>query len=106
MIKQPLQQFISTQTDVTASRALDGTVYQNTSTKPMFVHASVAVNGNGGNVTVKSDANSTPVQTVGFVFQQTLLPVTLILTFIVLPGNYYSATQVQGCSIQYWIEYS
>jgi hypothetical protein len=103
MIKQPLLQLISSQTDVTASRVADGTVYHNTSTKPIFVSVSLGL----GPVTqgeVFCDANANPTLVVAFVSNSNLASIYAHLFFLVLPGYYYKVTGNQ--TIFAWIEYT
>ena len=93
---------ISTQTDVTASRVTDGTVYQNTSTKPIFcvVTCELAISGVA---TAKCDASVTPTTTVSRITSTVVIDGSL--TFWVLPGYYYSVNQTNGTKVS-WIEYT
>jgi len=64
MIKQPLLQLVSTQTDVTGSRAIDGTVYQNTLTKPLLIVVTINFPLTAYAV-VYCDQFAAPSQTIG-----------------------------------------
>lgn len=107
------------QTDATASRAIDGTVYQNTSGRPLLVSVNFRSNvdddGSGaivGNsqVTIHTDTNTPPTTQVavgGLVIDadpdSTFTTSDYIdgyfqLTFVVLPSSYYKATSSNGGS--------
>lgn len=92
---------ISTQNVVTSSRA-SGTVYQNSTGKPMFVSASFCC----GNSTLVAytDGNSSPSTVVAA--QGTLNTVGQAnITFWVLPGNYYKITNPGASPLTYWTEW-
>ncbi len=101
----------STQTDVTASRAYDGTVYHNTTSKPITVTVTVNMAGSI-KIIAYSDANADPTTVVagtGATSVATSLPMSC--TFTVLPGNYYKVilTDIGGAgtkSLASWIEWS
>jgi hypothetical protein len=97
---------ITTQTDVTASRAIDGTVYHNIGSKPIFVNITIQHAANGGDVIAKSDANVVPNLIVAETYDGAISVIVTMLTFIVLPGNYYEATATGGSSMKTWIEYT
>jgi len=95
---------VTTQSDVTASRALDGTVYQNTTGKTMFISINWS-KGSIDNLIVYSDSANPPTTRVS---QQTEFGVgSLISQFsVVLPGNYYRAVpNTGGLTLNSWIEW-
>jgi hypothetical protein len=96
-----------------------GIIYRNTNTGPLFVCVSLVISitasGQQDRVYVKTDSANPPTtivadNNVGFSITGTGVPnivMTLPVTFIVLPGNYYLLTQVAGStSISYWIEWN
>lgn len=91
----------TTQTDATASR-VSGTVYQNTSGKPMMVNVTCAGNGGGGaTISMITDASASPSKVVwNSSGGSSNSPATG--TMLVLNNNYY---QVTG-SITTWIEWT
>ena len=105
MIKQPLLQFISTQTDVTASRAIDGTVYHNTTTKPIFVQITIYFQV-GELIYAYSDNQANPTTIVAYGQNAQAGAFAAEIVFWVLPGNYYKLTKTGLSIAQYWIEYS
>lgn len=100
---------VSNQNVVTGSRALN-TIFHNTGLKPLFVSISVNLSANG-TASVKTDSTSAPSTVV----QEVVLTSgptqythnTVILFFIVLPGNYYevvtTGTVIAG---PIWTEWS
>jgi hypothetical protein len=93
---------ISTQTDATASRAINGTVYQNTGTKPIYV--SVVATQSVGLLSMAgfTDVNAAPVlQVTAFTFMSG----TTTINFVVLPNNYYKVTSTNAV-IAKWIEWN
>ncbi len=105
--------YTCTQSDVTASRAINGTVYQNTSGKIMIVTVSVTMtcdNLETATVTFYCAAANPPTVVKGIVshFQQaaTLSSVNGAITFVV-PVNYYYKATASGTGAaakQSWIE--
>lgn len=94
---------ISTQTDVKASRAVNGTVYQNTSGKLMFV--SVTVNNTAAySLTGYSDSNAAPALIVSAIYQTTTA-VNDSIDFFVLPNNYYKVVATGTPTIASWVEW-
>lgn len=96
---------VSTQSVVTGSRAI-GTIYQNTTGKPMFV----AMQGQGSIANAvyiaTTDSNATPTTVV----TQSVVPTggwnSAELFFIVLPDNYYKVTLSTGTpTLSYWTEW-
>lgn len=107
--------FPSVQNVVTGSRAI-GTVYHNTTGRPMCVTVTPQVTmaaGTQAGLNIFSDASVTPTTQISLILLQTgatagstvfVSPVT----FIVLPGNYYSATQFNlttSMTIFAWVEW-
>lgn len=96
----------TTQNNVTASRA-SGTVYQNTSGKPMFVTVVAAVN-TGFSVAAYSDSSTAPTQQVA-ANTGANNGAARILSFIVLPNNYYKVLNVDspGSALIFssWVEW-
>ena len=96
---------VTTQSVVTGSRAF-GTVYQNTSGRPMFVSVTALATASGGNIQCYADASATPTTLVGGVSLSTsgtnyFAPPA----FIVLPGNYYKVTNSGTASVGIWTEW-
>jgi hypothetical protein len=96
---------ITTQTDVTASRAIDGTVYHNTTGKPIYCMITLQLSTPGVGVTLLTDANPAPSTVVAFEQNNNAQLILVVLMAIVLPGNYYTLTSL-GNSFTQWIEYS
>jgi hypothetical protein len=101
----------TTQTDVTASREI-GTVYRNTTGKPMWITVTYTANGDGSNsrgLIFYSDASDTPTTEIarGRSGPQNIGNLNLTTTIIVLPGNYYKAVQYTSLpsTIIKWIEW-
>ena len=92
-----------TQTDQTASRAIDGTVYTNTTGFSMLVAITYSGAGGGSSIEVKTDANANPVMVVGKASSAGLLST---ITFEVLKGNKYKATDAGGGVKIAWIEWT
>lgn len=97
----PLASEITTQTDVTVSRAIDGTVYHNTTAKPIFVV--VTLNGSNQTAQFYTDSNAAPVTSVAHIQPNAVSGGVFTVSFIVLSGNYYKG--VGNLSIVTWIEY-
>jgi hypothetical protein len=98
---------ISTQNVVTGSRAI-GTVYRNTSARPMFVTVSILpVYENILTVSVYCDSNSSPTTVVmsGYVNNQRYCTQNGFFSFWVLPGNYYKLDAPGSVTVQTWAEW-
>lgn len=91
----------STQNDVTASRVL-GTVYQNTTGKPMFI-AVTAIQNSSGQLLGYADTSNPPTTEVGA--QYGLTGWTHQVFFIVLPNNYYKSSTDATATLTKWIEW-
>lgn len=91
-----------TMTDVTGSRAIDGTVYQNTGDGPMFV--TVAVSGASDNMTVHV-GSVTPPTVVATGFGPTASNRSSG-SFFVPSGWYYKVTKGGAASLLSWVEWS
>lgn len=103
---------------VTGSRAIDGTVYHNTSDWPMMVLITVLVDlnttGSQAFITVKCDANASPSTIVGYAGLYSMNAVALghyaPITFVVPPGYYYTAPKTDdgnaSISLSTWVEYT
>ena len=89
-----------TQNNVTASRAL-GTVYQNTTGKPMFVSVICYITANYSTATAYTDSNSSPNTIVSDIQPYGTLVSSMF--FIVLPGNYYKVAGTM--TLKNWIEW-
>ena len=94
-----------TSQDTPAGRAITG-IYQNTSAKPLFVN--VVVNcPSGAYAYAQTDSSATPttlVAAAGTVASD--LGGSYTLSFIVLPGNYYTVIQYAGSpSLSTWVEW-
>ena len=96
---------ITTQTVATASRAFN-TVYQNTTGKPMFVWISATCPNNWGFMAY-TDSTTNPSTVVGSStnLAGTGATMTLGISFWVLPGNYYKATNGTGVTLDRWTEW-
>lgn len=93
---------ITTQSDVSGSRA-DGTVYQNTTGRALFVSVSFA-DDFGRLAIAYSDTNNPPTTIIAKV---TGVGVNLMqIFFIVLPGNYYKVVWNNTPSTIIWFEWS
>lgn len=89
------------QNDVTASRAIDGTVYQNTSKKTMYVVVT-ATTAAAGVMAGLTDSAANPTTTVDG--HNHAAAGTIHVHFMVLPGNYYKVTNT-GAVKASWIEW-
>lgn len=92
---------VSTQNNVTGSRSV-GTVYQNTTGKPMFVVASMQVSG-GQSMTAYTDSAANPTTACGRVAPTSSTEAPL--AFWVLPNNYYKLVASGGFVAGQWIEW-
>ena len=96
----------TTQAVVTGSRVL-GTVYQNTSGKPMWINITfTAVAGTDG-INVVTDASATPTVVVASLYNfSTATAITV--SFLVLTGNYYEVVISIGSAftINSWVEWT
>lgn len=104
----PRPQHPTIQTDVTASRAINATVYRNTGLYPIFAVISVisATTGDNG-LDVYCDAQATPTtKVVRGSLNATVYNDIFNVSFIVLPGYYYKATTVGTLTLSTWIELS
>ena len=95
------------QSDVTASRAIDGTAYHNTGATARYVLVSIEyISGVANNVEAFSDGNANPTLRVAYTGKNNFSGVTRgAIFFIVLPGNYYKVFQSGGATLAVWIEY-
>ena len=98
----------TTQTDVSTSRVL-GTVYHNTTGKPLYVNVSVSLTATNTAVQAVTDSSATPTlivcsRYVDFNPTDDQSP----FSFIVLPGNYYKVygSLGSGQAISNWIEWN
>jgi hypothetical protein len=89
------------QNDVTASRAIDGTVYRNTSKKTMYVSVSVTTAA-AGTIAGITDSAAAPTTTVAD--HDHAAAGKIHIGFMVLPGNYYKVTNT-GAVLANWIEW-
>jgi NRPS condensation-like uncharacterized protein len=96
---------VATQTDVTGSRALDGTVYHNTTTKPIYIAVSIRLQINM-NAYLKSDSNANPTLLISRIENDNLADIYVTQNCWVLPGNYYKITGFNNPILQAWIEYT
>ena len=91
----------ATQTDQTSSRAIDGTVYQNTNKKTMHVVVSATTAGAGA-LDGLTDASTPPTTTV--VEHDHAGAGVIHIAFMVLPGNYYLVNS-SGAVLAEWLEW-
>lgn len=90
---------VSNQNVVTGSRA-SGIVYQNTTTKTMFVSVTVTTSTSAGSAAAYTDTNPAPSTTV--CIRNSTEASTAPLVFVVLPGSYY---KVNANFIDVWTEW-
>ena len=96
----------TTQAVVTGSRVL-GTVYQNTSGKPMWINITfTAVAGTDG-INIVTDASSTPTVVVASLYNFSNAT-AITVSFLVLTGNYYEVVISFGSAftIDSWVEWT
>lgn len=90
---------------IAASRAV-GSVYQNTTGKPLFVSVAVQSNATNGCITANSDATATPATQVAQMSGQQNGDGLMNAQFFVLPGNYYEVVATAGTfTLLIWREY-
>lgn len=99
----------SVQSNVTATRALDGTIYRNTSGRPMFVSiqlVSVTAGANYGGVS--TGVNTPPTVGVAACYHDaTLSALRATISFVVLPLYYYQFNQNTGTfTLGSWVEWT
>lgn len=98
-LKDQLKPVATQKNYATSGRAI-GTIYRNTTEKPM--HVSVGINASATTVTAKSDASPTPSVAVAANSNGSASGFAVGLSFWVLPGNYYQISG--GSSIFSWVE--
>ncbi len=103
----PTSTAISAQNVVTGSRAL-GTIYHNTTTRPIYVLVTVTCQpvAGSGEAQALTDAATPPTTVVGATFENNGTS-KQNLPFWVLPGNYYSVAVVTNQVTLYsWVEWN
>jgi hypothetical protein len=96
---------ITIQTDVTALRAIDGTVYQNNTALPLCCVVSLTL-PTTAQIRVISDAAAAPSLVISTLLNANVSNTQASITFWVLPKNYYKITTQGGSpTLSYWIEY-
>lgn len=96
----------SSQADVTASRAIDGTVYQNNSSYPLLVTVFVTATANPNQALAYVEAgDDTPDVCVAFVTATSGAANVASMTFFVPVGSYYKVTNT-SMTLSGWIEWS
>lgn len=95
---------ITSQNIVTGSRVL-GTIYQNTTGKPMYVSIVTSIGGVGCDFEIKTDSSATPSDVVSTLHQAASTHDAR--SFIVLPNNYCSIaiSAGSGGTIGKWVEW-
>jgi hypothetical protein len=93
--------WFTSQADVTTDRAIDGTVYHNTTGKTMFVVVYATTVG-AGSLAGVADSIATP--TLGVVFHEHAGAGAIHIEFMVLNGYYYKVTE-SGAVLGKWFEY-
>lgn len=102
-----------TQNDVTASHSQNIT-YQNTTGKPMWVVVTIFVqfvHGGTASIVALTDSSASPSTNVGTMSWPGAggQNATLMVSFIVLPGNYYHVTATNTSALRYtksqWFQY-
>ena len=98
---------VSIQNNVTSSRAL-GSVYQNTTGRPMFVSVSAHTsNVTDANLIAQTDSSNPPTTYVAYASVGAYNNIDAQIFFIVLPGNYYTVTINIGTpALSLWFEWS
>lgn len=91
--------------NVVASSRVIGSVYQNTSNRPMFVVISCYADSGTGNATAYTDSNNPPTTAVESDSSENGL-FYASLSFFVLPGNYYKVTSTTAFTILTWTEWN
>ena len=94
---------LTSQVTANAYRAIDGTVYHNTTSKPIWITLSIDVKSLTGLVTVYSDATNTPSTVIATEQNNTAVIIRMVTTVPILPGNYFSVS-VTNSDLVYWIE--
>lgn len=100
----------TTQRDVTASRAVDGTVYQNTRAVPIYVLvvASVATPSSGHDLNLFISSQNPPNATLVDSSSGGISAIRTIgqsVSSWVLPGYYYCVIATAGLGLAIWTEY-
>jgi hypothetical protein len=93
------------QSELHASRAIDGTVYHNTTGKSKVVVIACIMNY-GDIIVVYTDNTATPTLAVAGMGHSNLAAIQESTMFIVLPGNYYKVTSTGSPTLSYWTETS
>jgi hypothetical protein len=97
------------QSEVSGSRAIDGTVYHNTSGKIMFVAINIkAPADSGGSVMAYSDSSNPPTTVVfegsnGCIGDNPTFESVTVLFFVQI-GHYYKVSGNAGTSLAHWQE--
>jgi len=92
-----------TLTDGTGSRAINGTVYHNTSGRPLKVSVSAATTAANGVIVAYSDAAAGPT-TVVHAARAAAVSDLINVSFVVCPGHYYSVNNTT-CALNNWAEW-
>ena len=95
------------QTNATASR-VSGTIYQNTSGRPLLVTitAKATAAGNPINLISYTDTSATPTTVVAVSdVQDSTASASATITFLVLPSSYYKCIQGGDGALSYWFEW-
>jgi hypothetical protein len=95
---------VSVQSVVTGSRAI-GTVYQNTTGRPMFVTIGFSASAaTAADLEIQTDSASNPTTSV--IRASANQGWMSCISAWILPGNYYKTVQTNGCSLFRWTEWS
>jgi hypothetical protein len=97
-----VSKFPSVQQVVTGSRVI-GTVYQNTTGRPMFVIVTSNSTNASAVLNALSDASNPPTTSVDYL--EPINQQRLSVKFWVLPGNYYKITMTATASLYLWTEW-
>ena len=95
---------ISVQIDQTASRAIDGTIYHNTTSGIVMVVVSVVLPSSSA-VDFYTQGTALPSIYVSLLHNLNFSSIYVSTTFIVLPGWYYKGTPTGSPVLITWIEY-
>lgn len=99
-----LTNYPTVQSVVTGSRAINGTVYQNTTGRPMEVNIT-AYGTDGTYLRAYSDSAAAPATIIAYSSQEVTINFFVCMHFTVLSGNYYKVSPNSGSwTLQLWVE--
>ena len=100
--------YTCTQTDVAASRAVNGTIYQNTTGKVVIAMITINYANTSAVATFICDSNASPTTQIGLVniVADNVLNTKIATTFIVPPSFYYKVAPTGSINIVNWFEWT